>query len=139
MGLLVGGDLTAIDTAHKERARREFEMSMKRVDSDDASSIDDLVDSADNYVSELVHENELYENHMDELIGRIHRLADNLSYFLKKNETFCIPAKSKAAQQIENWCSENAIGDYELGELGEQCLVTFENEQDRIHFKLKFG
>lgn len=138
--LLIGGSFATKNEAHTERARRDYERALRYVNSEDNRTVDDLVDMSDSYVSELVSEVELLTENMEEAQDRIGRLANLLLYYLKKEEAFCFNAQYPAASQIEKWCSEHAIGDYEFHDFdSNNSMISFENAQDRVHFKLKFG
>lgn len=122
-----------------ERSKREYESSKRMLDYDDNGSIDEFLDSADAHISDyedLIEVHALYSAKLEQRVEELSVIALN---FLKDTDAFLIPASSAVSSDLEKWCCDNAIGNYHFYGIGDLCVVQFNDEQDRVHFKLKFG
>lgn len=123
-----------------DKSKREYNSSKRMLDYEDNRSVDELVDSADAHISDYEELIEAHVKYSEKLEQRVEELSIIALRFLRDNGAFLIHVNSKESSILEKWCCENTIGNYDFYNIGDLwCVVQFDDEQDRVYFKLKFG
>lgn len=120
------------------RAKVSTDMALRDLNS--AYVVADMtaaVAEMDNVVVELEHIITDFGSSFKTIDGHLDETTSLLSGIMAVIGAICIPTQLHAEVQV--WCDETAIGEYESWQYNNLRILWLKNEIDRVQFKLRWG